>query len=135
MRNCNAIMITIFKTDRDRIIIIYIILLNDNKKNKFQQLILCLSYLIHGTWPHLVYCIICLIQCISQLQIHYWQAIKRILHYQRGTQIAILNLDHFYDTRLHEYFNASYDHGPEKRSTFEYVLLLHGALISWQSKV
>ena len=75
----------------------------------------------------------------SRPEVHYWDALKRVLRYLRGTKSAYLTLGQCHPNQsvppLEGYFDAAYTDNGDKKSTGAYVFLFFGSLVSWMSKV
>lgn len=135
MDHCNPIGTPMAESDRDRIVSIHSEPLAPERKQKYQQLVGCLLYLVHGSRPDIAYSVIRLSQFSSKPEQHHWDALKKVLRYLKGTKHATLTLGRRSDTFLEGYFDAAYADNGDKRSTGAYVFLFYGSLVSWSSKV
>ena len=135
MDHCNPVGTPMAESDRERIVGVHSDPLNSEEKRKYQQLVGCLLFLVHGSRPDIAYAVIRLSQFSSRPELHHWDALKRILRYLKGTIHATLVLGQRSDTYLEGYFDAAYADNGDKRSSGGYVFLFYGSLVSWSSKV
>lgn len=135
MKDCNGVGTPMLEIDRDRIVSAHSPVLDEDSKQKYQQLIGCLLYLMHCTRPNIAYSIIRLSQFTSRPEKHHLDALKHVLRYLKATRTTTLALGKRSEVVLQRYFDSAHADGIEKQSTSGYVFLFHGSLISWQSKV
>jgi hypothetical protein len=92
-----------------------------------------LMYASLGTWPHISFAVQMVSRFSMKPRLIYWDAVKRIFRYLKGTKDLWLSFGHA-KIDLAGYADADGSIAKDRHAISGYAFVVHGGAISWSAK-